>query len=342
MSHKNLVGQDHVDTLFGADPSQNPAARNTFINSLQTNGVRYYFGGHDHMHHRSIITSPDGTASVKQQICASNSYKFYTAANPSNDQHYDSPTREQVLANELWSIGYYIFTVDGPKVTIDYYASTNGIDYSQAANGLTMTPTNTAFYKRETYGYSLNGKEFVVPQGGSYTSVQDSFDGTTVAILGGANGSTETDRASRKMVKTVNTGWAAPGKGLRSAASNVVSLWGIEESLALWDNTLTGLLPKSARTRQGDTYALSIGYDAHMARSYHLGGGNFGIATKDANGQVSNAVDQNFGGHKHFVNGPWKAGYGLGTYGVDQNTNTAWAVVNYDGDFVVSGNLVIL
>jgi hypothetical protein len=27
----------------------------------------------------------------------------------------------------------------------------------------------------------------------------------------------------------------------------------------------------------------------------------------------------------------------LGTYGLDPNTNTAWAVINYNGDFAVAG-----
>jgi hypothetical protein len=36
------------------------------------------------------------------------------------------------------------------------------------------------------------------------------------------------------------------------------------------------------------------------------------------------------------VNGPWQSSYGLGTYGVDASTSTAWAVINYNGDFVVA------
>ena len=66
IAHKNLVGQNHVDTLFGANPSTNPDGRNAFIGSLQKNGVALLLGGHDHMHHRSIVTSPDGSASARQ------------------------------------------------------------------------------------------------------------------------------------------------------------------------------------------------------------------------------------------------------------------------------------
>ena len=68
------------------------------------------------MHHRSVVSSPDGKASVKQVICSSNSYKFYTPQNPSNDAKYDKPTTlELAVAQELYTVGYYIFTIDGPR-----------------------------------------------------------------------------------------------------------------------------------------------------------------------------------------------------------------------------------
>jgi len=36
------------------------------------------------------------------------------------------------------------------------------------------------------------------------------------------------------------------------------------------------------------------------------------------------------------VNGLWKAGCALGTYGVDPSTHTAWAVIDYTGDFAAA------
>jgi uncharacterized repeat protein (TIGR01451 family) len=93
-SHRNLIGQNHVDCLLGSDPSQNPDARNAFIGSLAASGVRYYLNGHDHTHHRSQVLSPDGKSSIDQQIGASDSSKFYIPAIPSHDQLYDNPTRE--------------------------------------------------------------------------------------------------------------------------------------------------------------------------------------------------------------------------------------------------------
>ena len=342
LGHKNLIGQNHVDTLFGANPSTNAGARNAFIGSMQSHGVRYTLGGHDHMHHRSIVTSPDGASSVKELICSSDSYKFYYPAKPSNDATFDSPSRELVIGQELDTFGYYIFTVDGPRVTVDFYSSTLGMDYGDPVgneNKLVNTPTNTHFYRRERWGYSLNGKEFIVAQGGAYTAVEDRYKSTTARILGGTNNNTSVDSAGRALVKTVNTGWSAPHHDDTHAASCVLTLWGLADNLSLWDETLTGILPSENRTEKGDAYALSIGYDEIAAHGARLNGGHFGIATRDGSGHWVNAVSKNFGGTAHFVFGPWNASYPLGTWGVDTHTKTAWAVVNYDGDFAVARNI---
>ena len=55
-----------------------------------------------------------------------------------------------------------------------------------------------------------------------------------------------------------------------------------------------------------------------------------------AHGQWVNAVDVNDGGTRHFVVGPYKSTYGLGTYGVDPHTHTAWAVIDHGGKFAVA------
>jgi hypothetical protein len=318
-SHKNLIGQNHTDILFGSNPASNPDAQNAFIGSLAANGVRYHLGGHDHIHNRSIVTSPNGSAAVQDIIAASNSYKFYIPQIPSNDAKYNVPafgvTRETPIAQELFNVGYYVFTVDGPRVTVEHYASPNG------CNGdcdLITTPTLT-FTLRETFGYSLNGKEFLVPQGASYTTIEDSYHGTTAWILDGINGSTAADYAGRAFTKTVDTGWT---HGTCATASNTLSLWGMTSTLG---------------SEQTDVYTLAMDYDRKHHRPEHLGHGGFGLATRNANGNWINAVDKNSGGTKKFVRGPWEPGYGLGTYGVDPRTHTAWAVINYNGDFAVSG-----
>lgn len=331
MGHKNLVGGNHTDCLFGANPGANPTQRDAFISSLDRNKVGFYMGGHDHMHLRSIISTADKSAKTEQIIGSSNSYKFYIPQTGSsiNDVKYDSPTRETVIAQELFTIGYYIFTVDGPCVTVDFYSSSHGADYGDV--DLVTSPAGFTFYRRERFGYSLNGKQFTVAIGGSYSGVQDSYQGTTARILSGSNGDTAAkEYDGRSEVKTVKTGWRDMPAG---AASAMLKLWGLDNNLDLWDAGLTGMLPNSDNDYVTDTYALSLSYDPALVPVSKLGTG-FCLAAKDAAGHWVNAVDLNEGGNKKLVIGAYKPGYGLGTYGVDPMTHTVWAVLNRDGDFV--------
>jgi hypothetical protein len=331
-SHKNLIGENHTDVLFGANPSSNPAAQNSFIDNLFVHGVRYAMSGHDHVHQRSIIASPDGTSKVQQIIGASDSSKFYIPlGNPelpgtvNNDVKYDNPTREVSIAQERYTVGYYIFTVDGPRVVVDYYSSPVPAVNDGGEYLIYITP-NLAFARRETFGYSLNGKEFLVAQGRPYTVVQDSHFSTTARILGGINGSGVKDGSNRPLVKAVDTGWTPGTAGTHKAecgtASDILSLWGMAD----------------LGTDQTDVFALSLTYDPRKAPLERLGKGLFGLATKDDRGNWINAVDRNFGGTKKFVRGAWKPGYGLGTYGVDPATKTAWAVINHNSDFAVASH----
>ncbi len=114
-SHKNLIGENHTDVLFGANPSSNPSKQNDFIKGLASADVKYIFSGHDHVHQRSIITSPDKSSQIEEVICGSDSSKFYTPANPSNDKSYDFPAfnflRETSLAQELYRVTYFDFVI---------------------------------------------------------------------------------------------------------------------------------------------------------------------------------------------------------------------------------------
>ena len=326
-SHKNLIGQNHKDVLFGKDLTSNPGPRDEFISSLCANGVRYQLGGHDHMHHRSIVKTGDGQSSVGQIITSSNSYKFYIPR--SGDDGRETP-----LQQELFTVGYYIFTIDGPRVYVDFYSSSHGQDYGDT--DLLASPGSFGFYLRESFGYSLNGKQFQVAHGETYTSVQDAFEGTTAKILGGTNGNTETDYLTRPLTKTVNTGWSAPSaQDSAVVASNILSLWGMADNLSLYDENLTGYLPSAAENNKSDVYTLSMTYDDARVNGLHLGTAGFRLATKDTDGKWIKAVDKNYGGGKKFVKGPCQPGYPLGTYGVDTATKTAWAVINYNSDFAV-------
>jgi hypothetical protein len=341
-SHKGLITENHKDILFtypggplgsarcngsstNSTPGVKPAEQNAFMSSLFDYDVRYYINGHDHMHNRAIVTSPDGLSQVQNITASSNSYKFYIPIDPSADEQYNLPIfgflRETPVAQELFTVGYYIVTVDGPRVTVDHYSSPNGCG---GDCDLTATPALT-FTKRETFGYSLNGKEFLVPQGEAYTAVQDSFHGTDAKILSGINGSVATIYDGRVTTKAVDTGWTPKTAGTRKryddTVSNILTLWGMAD----------------LGSDQTDVYTLSMSYDPHRLLPIQLGKGLLGLAAKDWRGDWVNAVDMNFGGAKKFIIGPWKPGYGLGTYGIDLRTHTAWAVINYNGDFAVAG-----
>lgn len=85
-----------------------------------------------------------------------------------------------------------------------------------------------------------------------------------------------------------------------------------------------------------DTYALSMSVNARNGRDRRGGGDDCGILVTRFHGTWVNAVAANDGGTRRFVAGPYKAAYGLGTYGVDRTTNTAWAVVDHAGQFAVA------
>jgi hypothetical protein len=87
---------------------------------------------------------------------------------------------------------------------------------------------------------------------------------------------------------------------------------------------------------QTDTYVLSMKYDPSKVNISQAQGGGIGLAVPGTAGKWVNAVTKNVGGTGKFVSGPWASGYGLGTYGVDTATNTAWAVINSNGNFVVA------
>ncbi|MBN1625168.1 MAG: metallophosphoesterase [Deltaproteobacteria bacterium] len=325
--HKNLIGQNHKDNLFGKQLTDNAEARNSFIKSLYENNVQYYLSGHDHMHHLSTVTTDDGDSSVGQIICSSNSYKFYTPRDGDDG-------RETPFDQELYTIGYYIITVDGPRVTVDFYSSSSGLDYGDVS--LIAPPAGFAFYLRDSFGYSLNGAGFDVAQGESYTKITDSHNGTEAKILSGLNENLETDYLERPLSKHVNTGWS-DAERLEGAASSILSLWGMADNLSLYDSQLTGLLPDSDESQECDVYALSMSYDHRKIDRSRMMKGDFVLAARDADdGTWVNAVDLNYDSdNKVFKKGPWRAEYGVGTYGVDPSTSTVWAVINHDGDFIV-------
>ena len=130
-SHKQLFGGNHTDNSF-QEGRQQRRRPERLHRQPGCGNVGYLFTGHDHMHNLSVVTSPDGTSQVHQVIRASDSYKFYTPVVLSNhgidSEGYNagqiSKNRELKISQELWSTGYYIVTVDGPRVTVDFHRPT--------------------------------------------------------------------------------------------------------------------------------------------------------------------------------------------------------------------------
>jgi hypothetical protein len=344
-SHQNLIGENHQDSIFTGYTNDNPGMQNAFFASLQDNKMGFYISGHDHIHQRSIIKSPDSLSAVQEIIAASDSSKFYTPKALNDAKWYGQKVRETSVSQERYTVGFYIFTVDGPCVTVDYYSDVHGNWASDNCypDGTTPQSCTTAgshvtpifkFIKKESWGYCHNGNEFPVPQGATYTAVQDSFRGTSAQILDGINNSTAKDYTARPFTKIVNTGWPEMD-GWRERYPFGKS----DSDLDLASNIfrLSGMADLD--TQQTDTYVLSLSYNHHKWLPKKVGDGAFLLVKRDETGRWVNAVDMNFGGTRKFVAGPYQSWYGLGTYGFDPGTRTAWAVINYNGDFAVARDI---
>ncbi len=317
--HKGLVTESHPDTLLGANPNVNAAAYNVFQSSLAQNGVRYYWGGHDHMENRAIVTSPDGESRVENIIVASDSSKFYHPRSTPNDR----TGREQLISQQLGTVGFQIVTVDGPRVTVEYYA-TEQLTLKTPADNEGQVPHMSCmtFARRETFGYSLNGNRFDVAEGKPYTAITDvvasgdccgekGYLGTKMRILAGKNGNTATCAYDKRpFTKDVNTGWATGGG--TSLTSDVLSLWGIAD----------------VSSNHRDLYVLSMScepskladaQDAKLA----VWNGSMWVNAVD--------MDSDLGAGKQFVSGAFDPAkdFQLGRYGFDPATHTAWAVIDH-------------
>jgi len=324
MSHQPLMAENHQDTMFQGYTNANPDMQNAFFASLQDNNVKYFLCGHDHMNQHSIIASPDGLSSVHELIGSSDSSKFYTPKSLTDKNWFGQKTRETSVAQELYTVGYYIFTVDGANVTVDFYSDNHGGWQSDGSYplGASRPDTNITplfnFVKKQSWGYSQNGSEFLVAQGASYPTTPFTFSGTTAQFLAGTNSSTAKDYTNRALPHAVDIGWDAP---TCETASAIMYLWGTADVGAV----------------SGDTVVVSMSFDPSSVTPAMLASGGFGLATQqDISGNWANAVVQNVGGTAAFVLGPWNNSYGLGSYGVDPASNTAWAVVNHAGRFAVA------
>ena len=321
-SHHNLMPEYHFDCLFTGYADYNPEMQNAFFASLVNNNVKYYISGHEHLYNRSIVASPDGNNHVMDIICAPVGCKVLAPKDPASANFHDQKSRQTQLSQELNNIGFYIFTIDGPLVTAEYFSDATGNFKGDKlwpdGSGSLITPKFN-FVKKETWGYGLNGKEFLIAQGEAYGDIVDNFEGVTARISSGYNQCNGADMWGRPFTKLVTTGWSR-SDACDLFSNKIFTLWGMADFGA----------------NQTDIYALQL---TNKFGPFFCGYNAFGIiCTRDEQGNWVNAVDKNRGGVKRYVRGVGKAEYGLGTYGVDPFTRTAWAVLNYNGDFaIVSG-----
>lgn len=329
LGHKNLISPYQPDSLFGQFPADaldtTFAAQDAFVRSLADHGVRYYIHGHDHFHERVRVSASDGSGRAVTAIFSAASSS--TAKVPRAARRWWDPAQvpgygRSIASQEVNTVGYYIYTVDGPRVTVDYHAATLDSDFDPEGDfgsgefTISTTPS-LAFSLRESFGYGLDGRTFQIPRGASYAAITDAFGGTTARVLGGLNEDRALDYSGATLTKAVDTGWQEGSAGLYSP---IFSLWGMGP-------LGSGQTP--------DTYVLSLSCDPKRVGLFLLEQGWVGI-TSPRGGLWANAVDLNQGGARAFVLGPWQEAYGLGTHGFDPATNTVWAVLNHAGTFAVA------
>jgi len=139
-AHKNLLGQNHKDTVFGGVDQDSPQdVQNAFYASLQKNNVKYFMSGHDHVYNRSNIKSPDGESEVGQIICGSASHKFYTPKPPFMD-------REEILVQELNRVGFLIVHVNRQGIKVEYFST----------EPFGQEPFSSQWEVRDTFGYEFD------------------------------------------------------------------------------------------------------------------------------------------------------------------------------------------
>ncbi len=328
-SHAGLLLQDHVDNLFAINGKKNEPAsddgseqahwENTYIQSMYENGAKYHICGHDHMHDRSYIYTTKGHdgngegKKITQLICSSDSSKFYTPKVPSNDETYCGGKRQIMLSQELWRVGYYIVTVDEEHLDIEYYSANVG----SIGNNILTTP-DLVFTPREKFGYSLNGKEFLIKKGEPYTKVTDiSPNKTQMKILNGDYILDLKDHSERNFYREVSTGWYKT----TDSFSDILILRGME-------NEKGGI--------KTETFVLELSYKEELTQE-DLKIGKLALVT-DKKGIWIKAAEKNIyneNKEERFIYGPYKKAYGLGTYGIDADKKTVWAVINYNGRFAV-------
>ena len=338
-SHKNLLGGAHKDNLFGGAAARSDAgdgaaetaagaakrqAEDAFIRSLAEGRVHYFITGHDHHHADSIVAAPLSSGySVRQVITQSDSSKFYTpvaALLGERDARLGGTLDGRVLYLHRGRPARY----GGLLFRGHHEPGRNErgrLECRQRRPHAGRRSLTGHWKLLSTSGYSLNGREFQVRQGGSYAAVQDAiaggsaggeeYLGSSAKILAGVNGSARTTHDGRPLTKAINTGWAPTQSGL---ASDVLKLWGMQDLGA--DRT--------------DDYILSVSYDASRLPDDRAATGRYGLLSRGISGHWVAATGLNVGGEAAFhLRAYDPTADRLGDWGINRADHTAWAVINH-------------
>lgn len=289
-AHEPMYGRNHDDALTGSE-------RDNFLSAIRFGGGRFYLCGHDHQHSRTAIIDSAGNFIVEQVIAAPAGEKYYS---------YDPPTdpRDIEVVHQGDRCGYYLFTVDGPHVSVDFVSSPRPASSGPAVFDWSIT---------DRYTYSANGQQFAVPANASYFGLSDAvpavdlFLGTTATLVDGTNriGGNE----------TVAFGWRSLNEVPNSPNLPLMSD-------ALWLRGMRDALSNAP----ADTYAISMTLTGAPV-------GQMPQLLTLVGDQWLTAASQSVAGAANYISGPCVPGRPLGTHGYDAQTNTVWAVVDFDGIF---------
>ena len=136
----------------------------------------------------------------------------------------------------------------------------------------------------------------------------DPGEGVQASLFGGTAGNGQTGGnfgLNRNVTLSFTTGDAA-------SYGNIISLTGTEN----------------------DTLTIELTYEeAELIALF--GSENAALGWLNGTGVWVNAVDGNTGGTATFVDGAWSSAYPLGTYGINRDTNSVWAIINHNSSFAV-------
>ncbi len=299
-----------------------------FIESGIAYNIDGWFSGHNHIYDRSMVMN-DGEPQFFNMTTGSASYKFYgLTRSPVSSQHVNSLVDSTSYTRR--PIAFEMVYVNGPFVTLETYMCVNNGDGFKD------------WYMADRYIYSLNGRQFSIGQDDSYNdqSIVDSapagegYIGTTISITNGVNHDNRVYLQSGERFegyRNISTGWWKQEEWYEDdtahLASDIVSVHGMEYEP---ENQLT------------DTYTLALGYNG-VAFSAHED--ELALITfidfdpdDDAPGSWVNAVEAilDIDGSSEPVMRAALDSDPVGTWGIDTESNTVWARLDYEGDFAIA------